>query len=433
MKRPFTIYDLRFTIWKKSGRAVSPLTADGAQRSARPTVQPSAFGFRPSQRGVALVITVILLAVVTLLALTFLAMSRRERGAVTATTDTASARLAADDALASAEAQIVANVLATTNPYNFGLVVSTNYINPAGFIPAVGANPTNVNYYDASGNLLTGNNFLQNLANLYYSPRVPVYATNLIYRTNELQFYLDLNRNGLDDPNGEQPQFGDAGGYLHPDGTENNNSANVVTNFMAGDPEWVGVLQHPDQPYGPNNPFVARYAFIAVPIGNALDLNAIYNDTIGIKRNTVMTSGNDGFMRNQGVGSWEINLAAFLADLNNHQWLPYDPTVPQAFGYYQYIEPSGINRGIAFDDAISLLSYRYAYNFINPFCYNTLGRVGGGLPNPGLFTRFPFFRPFQANIDYYSDGPLMTTPAGINVGGQSITLPWSGADNTNHF
>ena len=46
---------------------------------------------------------------------------------------------------------------------------------------------------------------------------------------------------------------------------------------MVGDPEWIGVLQRPDQPYGPNNPFVARYAFIAVPVGNTLDLNAIHN------------------------------------------------------------------------------------------------------------------------------------------------------------
>ena len=56
------------------------------------------------------------------------------------------------------------------------------------------------------------------------------------------------------------------------------------TNLEVGDPEWVGILQHPDQPYGPNNPFVARYAFIAVPIGNGLDLNAIYNDAVGIKQ-----------------------------------------------------------------------------------------------------------------------------------------------------
>ena len=71
---------------------------------------------QPSQRGVALIITLILLGVVTFMAIAFLALSRRERGAVTTVTDTASARLAADAALANAEAQIMANALATTNP-----------------------------------------------------------------------------------------------------------------------------------------------------------------------------------------------------------------------------------------------------------------------------------------------------------------------------
>ena len=181
MKQPFTIYDLRFTIWKKSGRAGSPLPAANAQqrraRSDAPYLsqrglQPLAFPARHSlgdggsllsrrsatqadqpsmscppsrahgigtpnselrtpnsQKGVALIITLILLGVVTFMAIAFLALSRRERGAVTTVTDTASARLAADAALASAEAQIVANALATTNPCNFGLLVSTNYIN----------------------------------------------------------------------------------------------------------------------------------------------------------------------------------------------------------------------------------------------------------------------------------------------------------------
>ena len=45
-----------------------------------------------------------------------------------------------------------------------------------------------------------GNDFLQNLANLYYLPRAPV----LISATDPVQgrFYLDLNRNGRDDTNG---------------------------------------------------------------------------------------------------------------------------------------------------------------------------------------------------------------------------------------
>jgi len=114
-------------------------------RSPVSGLQPSAFSLQPSRHGVALIITIILLGVVTFMAIAFLALSRRERGAVTTVTDTASARLAADAALASAEAQIVANVLATTNPYNFGLLVSTNYINTYGFQAGI-ANPTNVNY-----------------------------------------------------------------------------------------------------------------------------------------------------------------------------------------------------------------------------------------------------------------------------------------------
>ncbi len=147
----------------------------------------------------ALIITVILLAVVTFMALTFLAVSRRERGAVTTTTDTASARLAADDALASAEAEIVANVLATTNPYNFGLLVSTNYINSFGFRAGV-ASPTNVNYtyYNTGPGPLTPNDFLQNLANLSYLPRAPV----LISATDPVQgrFYLNLNQTAASTP-----------------------------------------------------------------------------------------------------------------------------------------------------------------------------------------------------------------------------------------
>jgi type II secretory pathway pseudopilin PulG len=45
MKLPFTIYDLRFAIWEKSGGAVGPLTAGGAHGVARPAfnLQPSSF------------------------------------------------------------------------------------------------------------------------------------------------------------------------------------------------------------------------------------------------------------------------------------------------------------------------------------------------------------------------------------------------------
>src|ERR1039458_471140 len=213
-------------------------------RSSRPSSRVT----RHSQKGVALVITLILLSVVTFMAITFLALSRRERSAVSTVTDTASARLAADAALANAEAQVVANVLSTTNPYNFSLLVSTN------------------------GWPLNFTNLPDNLTNLYVSPRAPVFVAN---PTNsslppDFRYYLDLNRNGRFDTNGWVAETNFFGAVIK-DG-----SGIAIINIQVGDPEWIGVLERPDAPYGPNNKFIARYAFIAVPVGNALDLNAIH-------------------------------------------------------------------------------------------------------------------------------------------------------------
>src|ERR1017187_5596689 len=178
-------------------------------RSSRPSSRVT----RHSQKGVALVITLILLSVVTFMAITFLALSRRERSAVTTVTDTASARLAADAALANAEAQVIANVLSTTNPFNFSLLVSTNYINPIGFKNGV-SSYTNVNYYDSAGNFITGNNFLQNLINLLYSPRAPVFIPTNSAGSNDFRFYLDLNRNGRFEPNGWVAELDNSGAVI---------------------------------------------------------------------------------------------------------------------------------------------------------------------------------------------------------------------------
>jgi hypothetical protein len=378
MKHPFTIYDLRFTIWKKSVKSA----AANRQSVSRPASRACGIGnpnselrIPNSQNGVALIITLILLSVVTFMAITFLALSRRERSAVSTVTDTAGARLAADAALANAEARVIANVLATTNPYNFTLLVSTN------------------------GWPVTFTNLPNDLTNLYVSPRAPVYLSNIVTHVVENRFYLDLNRNGQFDTNGfvlETNFFGQAG-----------------TNYEVGDPEWIGVLERPDAPYGPNNKFIARYAFIAVPVGNALDLNAIHNQAMtGAVNPSPVTHVSDGFLRNQGVGSWEINLAAFLTDLDPNQW----DTISDS---YNYLQPNNGNTGRGFEDALSLLSYRYG------FTYNSLTNAAA-LLNGALGLA-------NGNIDGYSDWSLMTTPAGINVINQNVTWPWAGADNTNHF
>src|ERR1039457_1274559 len=129
MKLPFTIYDSRSTIWKKSGRAGCPLTAGDARGATNPSAfsRQSSIVNHQSQKGVALVITLILLSVTLLMALAFLAISKRDRGAVGTSIDTATARLAADAGQQFVEAQIAAVILSAANPYNFGPISSVNY------------------------------------------------------------------------------------------------------------------------------------------------------------------------------------------------------------------------------------------------------------------------------------------------------------------
>src|SRR5260221_600044 len=78
----------------------------------------SAFRTPHSESGIALVITLILLSVITFMAVTFLVVSRRERGAVTTMTDQANATFAADAAVERAKAQLIAAMLAQTNGLN---------------------------------------------------------------------------------------------------------------------------------------------------------------------------------------------------------------------------------------------------------------------------------------------------------------------------
>ncbi len=416
MKLPFTIYDLRFT----RGTSPRPSPHCSCVATRRGSAFESHLGGghpvpnRQSRSGVALVITLIMLSVTLVMALAFLAVSRRERNAVSTTTDTTTARLAAESALAAAQAQIAANIMASTNvaAYSYGLIVSTNYINGLGFVQGSG-NPTNVNYdyeYDGARTPLTAAERLQNIANLQFLPRAPVYVvTNQQTGSNEFRFYLDLNRNGRDEANNNITNYDNLGNVILAGG-----NTPLITS-QPGDPEWIGVLEHPDQPHGPNNHFIARYAFVAVPIGNALDLNAIHNEVLDQS-----LSVQDGFFRNQGVGTWELNLAAFLADLNTNQWLP---SVPPNNSYYAYNWPGNNSASIgrAFDDARSILSWRYNNN------YNLL------LPAEKLFTNNAYAFTVDG-IDDYSDGPLQTT---VNANADFVpdvpSRPWAGADNTNQF
>jgi hypothetical protein len=51
------------------------------------------------------------------------------------------------------------------------------------------------------------------------------------------------------------------------------------------------------------------------PFGPGPDINWIHNQAIFGR-----AAGNDAYFRNQGFGTYEMNLAAFLADLNTNVW-----------------------------------------------------------------------------------------------------------------
>ena len=370
--------------------------------------------------GVALVITLVLLSIITFMAVTFLVVSRSQHGSVVTETDMAIARLAADSARERAIADLLAPIQAGTNEFNYGLRVSANYISPAGFLTAGSPNglpytsPLNVCYNYPNGSPVAGNDALQNLANLLYDPRPPVFITNRLFaNSNEFRFYLDLNRNGRYDPNGLQPVIGADGLPIRVQNV-------IISNYFVGDPEWIGALRHPEFAHSADNPFVYRYAYCVVPAGQTLDINCIHNQALRPAKTKLDPQGGD-FRRDQGVGTFEINLAAFLYDLNTNLY---------AWGGQYSYDPTGgfPARGNAFADAGALLAYRYAMNPVNSSF--TLASVRN------LFTNGP--AAFMGDgIDGYSTAAMLNSSGFFQDPDSSPincpNYPWAGADNPNHF
>jgi hypothetical protein len=384
-----------------------PRAAQAVEPAGSPASQAQRHTGGPPRRegGVALVITLILLSVVTFLAVAFLFLSRRERGAVTTSVDQTTSRLAAEAAVEHAKATVLAPIIATTNGFSYDLTVSRNFINPLGFV-RLSASPTNVNYdYLASEADLE-----QNIANLFYNPRPPVFIADRRSGLTDFRYYVDLNRNGRFDTNGMIPVIDSNG---QPVTMTTTNGPLVVSNFFVGDPEWIGVLERPDRPHSSSNRFVSRFSYIVVPSGKTLDLNAIHNQV------KMVNPVQDGFSRNMGVGTWELNLASFLVDLNPNLW---------NFGAtYQYNTNSLVSStGPAFQDACDLLRFRYNYNWQN---LRSVNQLFGGTGTTAFLNDM---------ADGYGRGPLMTglaLPSNDPDGppNNNVTLGWPGSDTTNHF
>ena len=376
-----------------------------------------------AQRAMALVITLIMLSVTLIMAIAFLAIAKRERVSVSTSTDSTVARFASDTALAAAQAQILANIQSSNAAlFNYSLLVSTNYINPNGYDNVTAnflASPNNVSYIYPNGNPVGGADFAQVVANLMFLPRAPVMVS-----PNEPagRFYLDLNRNGAfeDTGDGVANAVLTAGSYV----TGSQVQGAITTNSTLteiGDPQWVGVLEKPGAPHAADNQFVSRYAFIALPVGESLDLNYLHNQAVNLSLNNAQ----DGFFRNQSIGSWEINLAAFFADLNTNQW--FKNTSPYI---YNRALSGFANSGDAFYDAYSMLAWRYNYNY---YKLAVAGSIFNLPPPPNIFG--------QDNIDIYNDGPLQFTTTNISEFSSAAadfdkhtdSTPWPGSDNPNKF
>jgi hypothetical protein len=410
---------MKRTADSKQRSEVRGQTSEVRSRTSNQEFLSSDFCPPTSEKGVALIITLIMLAVITFMATTFLVLSRRERNAVTQTTDQTVARFTADTALEQAKFALMSGIFGTNddggNPLanlnntaddqNFDLMVPTNYFNPFGFQTGIGS-VTNVNYFYANGQPVNQSDFLINLTNLLYNPRPPVFVTNRFTGRMEFRYFLDLNRNGAFDPSGEITNIIRIGaGGFGPGGLGN----------VIGDPQWIGVLRFPDRPHSANNPFVSRWTYIVVPADKTLDVNYLHNQT---RNTTSPLSASDGYVRNQGVGPWEINLAAFFADLNTNNWYRDNGQSP---AYYQYNWPFGgaPNLGFAFDDARSLISYRYAGRYDSLQRANTIfGYAAAPLATDG--------------IDEYSDGNFMggTTPP---IDTDNVNEYWAGSDNPRHY
>jgi hypothetical protein len=377
--------------------------------------KPRRFATRASgptaQSGVALVVTLILLSIITFMAIAFLVLSHREQSSVVTQTDQLLARLATETGLERAQAEMLVGILNSTNAYNIGLHVSANFINPYGFVPGL-ASPTNVNFaYTHSGAALSAADQLQNVANLQFSPRVPVYiVTNRTLGSNEFRYYLDLNRDGRFEPTGVLVVTNGLGQPV----TINNNV--FLTDNVVGDPQWVAELEFPDRPHSADNRFIYRYAYTVIPASETLDINYIHNQAANPAKQAINLATGADYRRNQGVGTWEINLASFLHDLNTNLYgwggvYVYNPLIPSVIGN-------------SFFDACGILANRYG----NVNVASALGSVATLFPGGGSALG-------RDDIDCYTAAPIMTNTVSYRFDPDLsiLTRPWPGADNTNHI
>ena len=203
----------------KTSRQKEPFIGSANAGRGRGASVPSA-----GSRGVALVITLILLAVIATLAIAFLALTYRETASVDAMGRTTDAELAADSALEMAKAEILAPFPRRNSDPNPN---GSEILGPDFMVSVNSQSFDDTNRLDPT--------------NMFFNPSPPVFVdTNRGNTTGPLEdrFYVDLNRNRIFEETGFQPVLDD-----------NFRPVGLLTNWVVGDPHWVGILQRPGQPH----------------------------------------------------------------------------------------------------------------------------------------------------------------------------------------
>ena len=367
------------------------------------------------EQGIALITTLIMLSLVTFLSVAFLTLTRQERQTVAVLGDIVMAEEMERTSMDRAVGEIVTRMLTTNGPNSrqvYDFMVSTNFERPGGFLSGQ-ASLANVNYKDGNGAPLNPGDQRRNIANLYFDPRVPVFRDvdrngriNPREDGQEFIYYIDFNRNGQFEPSGWVPNTNDLGQQIAPSPVH-----------RMGDPQWVGVLDRPDLWHQGTNRFVGRYAYLVMPTSRSLDLNYIHNQARLI--NQPHNANDEGYVRNQGVGNWELNLAAFLVELHRGVW--------NAAGSTYAYDPFLANSGRAFEHAMELSRARYQFtpsqnqHFVNLWSFNQQFLSQG---TPNAF----YFWGTADRFDLYGNGPLHVGPS-VQLGLDTASSGFSGGDD----
>jgi len=245
------------------------------------------------EAGAVLVVALVMLAMVTFLVVAFVGFARFERASVTASMNRTEITFVSQDAMSVASIQISGLM---TNGLSFGLTVSER-TNVSQFVPV---------YIDTDGDGKQDRN----------------------------STYLDLNFETNRVLNPLTPPLDDASGFQDANHTDN----------RVGDPEWIGILRDERVAHGPDNRFVARAAFMTVPLSRALNVRYHHQVKLYPDPNDPNASSYR-YERNQGLKPGEINLAAPLYHID-----------PELFGLPAYDEEKYANAfhglGSAVGDAI---------------------------------------------------------------------------------